>query len=403
MGIQSFRPSSGGGNPALGYVGSIQMTTGSRSWSQVGSAGNYALYSQNQESGYAYFVGATTTGTPLNRVVNITHSFTRIDIIGSVNDIVSLYKVAVKSTTEYLNPLTTLTSAVTTHTSSGTHTHPGSALPLINAFLVGGGGGGGRHGGGGGGGGGIVKLTAYMAVPSTAVSIGAAGLAHQNNGNNMGGQGGRSYFGAVWAQGGGGGAQHGHGGNNNPFNNNPANGGGGGGHNSSTGSGAGGSGFQQTSSTGIYVAEPLPTLGKSVDNRSPLELAFETASGGWPVTPLSVAGFSGGSGDSSSHGNGGGGGGAGGAGGNGGGDGSRGLGGVGHSSNISGSTVWYSVGGSGGQHGSSGAGSGYSWPQTNWSQGGYGMGGAGGAGDGGSNPQGSAGGPGIVIVRRFIP
>ncbi len=72
--------SSGGGQPNMTFVGSVHMSTYNRSWNQGGTAGYYGVYSANQEAGYAYFVGATTTGVPLNRMTNVTHSFTRIDI-----------------------------------------------------------------------------------------------------------------------------------------------------------------------------------------------------------------------------------------------------------------------------------------------------------------------------------
>ena len=91
----------GGGAGALGYVASVHMNTYNRSWAQGGTAGYYAIYSQNQESGYAYFVGAggMVTGIPLNRMESVSHAFTSIDIIAPSNDLISLYKVKVKATT----------------------------------------------------------------------------------------------------------------------------------------------------------------------------------------------------------------------------------------------------------------------------------------------------------------
>ena len=94
----------GGGAGALNYVASVHMSTFNRSWAQAGVAGNYGIYSQNQENGYAYFVGTgTTTGVSLNRMINVSHSFTRIDIIAPQNDIISLYKVKVKATSAFNN------------------------------------------------------------------------------------------------------------------------------------------------------------------------------------------------------------------------------------------------------------------------------------------------------------
>ena len=82
----------GGGQANMTFVASVHMTTYNRSWTQGGTAGYYAMFSVNQENGYVYFVGATTTGGPLNRLINVTHSFTRIDIIAPQNDMISLYK-----------------------------------------------------------------------------------------------------------------------------------------------------------------------------------------------------------------------------------------------------------------------------------------------------------------------
>jgi hypothetical protein len=368
------------------FVASVHMETYNRSWTQGGIPGYYALYSTNQENGYAYFVGATTTGAPLNRLVNITHSFTRIDIIAPVNDMISLYKAKVKSTTEFANPFAAFASFPSIITASGNFVLPNNALPLVNVMLVGAGGGGGRHGGGGGGGGGVVKLTAYQAVGTTSVTIPAGGLAHHRGlSEQFGSPGNRTYFGNVYALGGQGGAQHGHGANNNPFTSIPvANGGGGGGHNSDTGGCAGGSGTVQTSTTGL----------------------------GTSGSPVYHGGFSGGSGNSNSHGQGGGGGGAGGNGLNGNASHSGyANGGGGHSSDIAGTTTFYSVGASGGVHGTTGSrGPGLNFPPTNWVNGGIGMGGFGGAGDqtqnGGStsnDTRGWDGGPGSVIVRYYIP
>ena len=93
--------SGGGGQPNMSFVGSIHMSSYNRSWAQAGTAGSYGLYSANQENGFAYFVGATITGVPLNRVAAVSHSFTRIDIVAPTNDMVSLYKVKTKGSFNY--------------------------------------------------------------------------------------------------------------------------------------------------------------------------------------------------------------------------------------------------------------------------------------------------------------
>ena len=205
----------GGGAGALGFVASVHMITYNRSWAQGGTAGYYAIYSQNQESGYAYFVGSggMVTGIPLNRMSNVSHAFTRIDIIAPSNDLISLYKVKVKATTEFTNPFTAYNGGIASYpaviTSSGNFVLPNAALPMVNVVVVGGGGGagaghGGTHGGGGGGGGGnVVKLTAIQAVGTTGITIGSGGA--QSPSNQWGYNGGATYFGNVYALGGGGG------------------------------------------------------------------------------------------------------------------------------------------------------------------------------------------------------
>ncbi len=342
----------GGGQANMTYVASIHMNTYNRSWPQGGTPGYYALYSTNQENGYVYFVGATTTGAPLNRLANINHSFTRIDVIAPTNDMISLYKAKVKSTTEFPNPFVAFASFPSQITSSGNFVLPNNALPLVNVVVSGAGGTGGHgshsHGGGGGGGGSIVKLTAFQAVGTTSVTIGAG-----NNNENQG-KGGDTYFGNVYAMGGGGG---GHGGGH--PGSSGGNGGGAGG-----GSGQnGGSGTTQSASTG---------LGNS-------------------GSPVFHGGHSGGHnpGGSGHHHRGGGGGGAGGAGQNGG-DGSGGQGGPGHSSDIDGSSKTFGSGGRGAQYNNHGGHSTFN----------YGHGGNGGQ----ENNSGRGGGAnGIIIVRYYIP
>lgn len=349
----------GGGQANMTYVASIHMSTYNRSWAQGGTPGYYALYSTNQENGYAYFVGATTTGVALNRLANISHSFTRIDIIAPQNDMVSLYKAKVKATTEFPNAFANFSSFPSVISSSGNFVLPNNALPLVNVMLVGGGGGSGgdHHGGGGGGGGGVVKLTAYQAVGTTSVTIGA-----QTNGRNNGNP---TYFGNVYALGGGYGNHHGGNGHSG------ANGGGAGAHNSQF---SGGSGITQTSSTGLGTAG----------------------------SPVYHGGFAGGNstGGNSYNSRGGGGGGAGGAGGNGA-DGSGGNGGLAHNSDITGTNLSFAGGGRGaGHHNGSGS------EQYTAGFSGYGFGGRSGGhshNSGGGNDSPYRADQGVVIVRYYIP
>ena len=349
----------GGGQANMTFVASIHMNTYNRSWAQAGTAGYYAMYSTNQENGYAYFVGATTTGVPLNRLANVSHAFTRIDVVAPVNDMISLYKAKVKATTEFANALGGFASFPSVISSSGNFVLPNNALPLVNAMLVGGGGGsnGDHHGGGGGGGGGVVKLTAYQAVGTTSVTIGAS-----VNGRVTGNP---TYFGNVYALGGGAGSHHGQNGLAG------ANGGGGGGHHANS---SGGDGIVQTASTGL----------------------------GNTGSPVYHGGFSGGgqTGGSSHNLRGGGGGGAGGAGQNGTAGGGA-NGGLAHNSDITGTNLSYSGGGRGGGH-YSGGGS----EQHTAGFSGYGFGGRSGghqmnSGAGTDNPYRAD--QGVVIVRYYIP
>jgi hypothetical protein len=345
----------GGGQANMTYVASVHMETYNRSWAQGGTAGYYALYSTNQENGYAYFVGTgTTTGVALNRLANISHSFTRIDIIAPQNDMVSLYKAKVKSTTAFNNPFSAFSSFPSVIRSSGNFVLPNNALPLVNV-LVSGAGGHGGHGthngaGGGGGGGGVVKLTAFQAVGTTAVTISSC-----NSGNN-GGTSGTTYFGNVYALGGGaGGHRGGHNGGSG------ANGGGGSNHNSS-----GGSGITQTTSTGL----------------------------GTSGTPIYYGGHSGGhgSGSNNHHGTSGAGGGALAAGTSGSGNHGQTNGGIGHVSDIEGSNHMYGAGGAGGEYNGRGT--------AGWS--GHSARGHGGQ-SGNENDNNPSGDQGTVILRYYIP
>jgi len=355
----------GGGQANMTFVASIHMNTYNRAWTQGGTAGYYALYSTNQENGYAYFVGTgTTTGVALNRLANITHSFTRIDIIAPVNDMISLYKAKVKSTSVFNNPFALFSSFPSIIGSSGNFVLPNNALPLVNILVNGGGGGSGRghtsHGGGGGGGGaGVVKLTAYQAVGTTSITIGAGGGSRSN--------GSRTFFGNVYAFGGGYGSDHN--GNSADYYQGAdvANFGGNGGY---YGSG--------------HVA-PTPTLQTS------------TTGLGSSGTPVYHGGFHGGKNttdSSNGHNRGGGGGGSGGNGENSGND-SGGNGGLGHISDIAGTNYSYGPGGQGhGAHGSGGT--------SGWDRSGLSPFGHGGHPNGGTN-SGNGGGSGVVVVRYYIP
>lgn len=349
MGIQAFVPSGGGGTPGFDYIASVRMETYNRSWTQAGAAGNYIITSNVNNSGYAYFVGATTTGTPLNKVVNITHSFTRIDIVAPTNDYISLFKAAVKSTTVFANPFANFASFPSTITSSGNFVLPTSALPLVNAIVVGGGGGGGgHHGGGGGGGGGVIKLEGYQAVGTTSVTIGGGG----SGGSGHGSKGGDTYFGNVFSYGGTGGSGSGNG-----------NSGGLG----ANGGGASGHGGQSQSS----------------------HLDSATQQGGRGTQSGTATWYGGNAGGNRSGHRGGGGGGAGGNGGNGSGDPTHGA---GHTWNITGTNYEYALGGFGAHHSGDGYGS-HDGRTNHYGTGGHGV---------PSSGAGTGGQQGVVIVRYYI-
>lgn len=322
MAINTFPSASGGGQANMNYIASVHMESYNRSWPQGGSAGYYGLFSINQENGYAYFVGSgVSTGAPLNRLTNITHPFTRIDIIAPTNDMISLYKIQVKSTTLFNNPFgadpsigkAALSSYPGIVTSSGNFVLPNNALPLVNVLIAGAGGGAYHHSGGGGGGG-IVKLTAIQAVGTTGVTIGSGGW-------GQGGKGGDTYFGNVYALGGGNGADA----NSSSFSSGAANGAGYGRNNQAhSGTTLGGLGLTQTPSTG------LGNVG----------------------TPVYHGGYQGGGieGNFTPNHGGGGGAGAGGIGHNRTSTSSNGHGGPGHQSDITGTNLYYGSGGGGSHH-----------------------------------------------------
>jgi hypothetical protein len=345
------------------FVGSVQMATYNRSWAQGGTSGYYALYSTNQENGYAYFVGSgVSTGVALNRVNNITHAFTRIDIIAPTNDMISLYKAKLKATTLFNNPFDAdasigklaLNSYPGIVTASGNFVLPNNALPLVNVLVCGAGGGAYHHSGGAGGGN-VVKLTAIQAVGTTGVTIGSSAFGN-------GAKAGDTYFGNVYALGG----MAGNDANNNSYPSNPGNGAGIGKQTSShTGTSLGFAGTTQTTNTG------LGTVG------SP---AFFGGNRGGGV----VGSFA------PNHG-GGGGAGAGGAGMDRTNTSMDAQGGPGHQSDITGSNLYYGSGG-GGSHHLSPAVNGSASTAQSWGWGANSL--------SGTNTQ--SGGQGVVVVRYYI-
>jgi len=186
MGIQSFKPSSGGGVPGMSYIASIFMETYARTWTQGGTSGYYMMSSQNNSTGYVYFVGGTTTGGPLGQTLYVSHAFTSIQVVASKNDLVSLYKAAAKTTTDLANPgpkyadwlyNSKYTSYMFKTQTSGSWTLPSVGLPLIDVNVVGGGGGAHHHAGGGGAGG-VISLS-YYPVASNGIhnyTVGEAGF-----------------------------------------------------------------------------------------------------------------------------------------------------------------------------------------------------------------------------------
>jgi hypothetical protein len=363
----------GGGIPSMNFIGSIFLSTFSRSWAQGGTSGNYAIYSANQENGYAYFVGSSvTTGIPLNKMGAVNHAFTSINIVGIGGDLISLYKVKVKTTTQFTQGLSDfpysslVTGASATVSTTQAYSVPSNALSLVNVLIVGGGGAagaghGGTHGGGGGGGGGnIVKLTGVQPPVPIQITIGAGGTSGSSN--DMGNPGGTTFFGNFYALGGGGGGS---------WNNRPGGIGGNGGGAGAGNISQGGSGTSQGSASGLGTAGLLPPAGHGGNAGGAVS---DNSSG------LTKRG--------------GGGGGAGGIGGTGS-DGSGGAGGPGLVSDMSGSNVSYAPGGYGVQpNGGTGAG----WSGTPF--------GAGGQDtiNGHSNSSGQIGSPGrsgVVVVRYY--
>lgn len=350
MAVNKFPPTAGGGTPSMDFIKTVRLTTSALSWNRSGSAGSYGVYSQSGSSGYAYFVGtSTTTGVPLNKVAIVSHSFTSINIVGIPNDILSLYKVALDTNTSaYADPSTAyyqwfdnslVTAKVDTVTGSGNYTLPVYAMPIADITLVGAGAGGYQHGPGGGGGG-VIALTLFPINAGTAYSIGSG------SGSNSNTWGGNTTLGTLTALGG----APGH----SDYN----------GRNGGCGSGAAKSGSNQAKGGGSSI-QTAPTGGRT-------NLYY---------------GYSGGGVNNSTQHAGGGGGGAGGVGG----DGYNsvgGAGGNGHTCSLNG--IIYATGGPGSAHESNNHGSAPS---------GYGNPGSG--GKSAPNGVGDSGQNGIIIVRSY--
>jgi len=348
MAVVNFPQTSGGGQPNMDYIKSVRMSSAAITWNRSGSSGTYAVFSSSASSGYVYFVGTTTTGVPLNKLVPVNHDFTYIQVVGIPNDILNLYKVSVDTNiSAYANPSAayyqwfdnSLTTAkVETLAGAGAYTLPIFAMPVADVEVHAGGAGGHTHNAGGGAGG-TVYVSLFPISPSSSYSVGTG------SGPNSSANGGNSTFGTLTAFGGGAARNNQSGGDGGC--------GGGGGQNNSGVRNGGNS--TQTSPTGGRTNFGLGTSGgHSSGNNS-------HCSGG--------------------------GGGSGGAGGNGSGD-SPGAGGQGYVSPING--IVYSVGGFGSNHNNSTTGaapSGYGNP-----------GGGGGSSPGGTSASGQNG---IILVRTY--
>ena len=344
MGIQSFTPSSGG-LPGLEFINQVLLTSQTRSWAQGGGAGTYTIKSSTGQPGYAYFIGNTTVGGPLNGVIEVPAAFTSIKLIGTPGDLASLYKVSVKPTTSFA---TIATSTAYSSTQTGISL-PSNRTGFVDALMVGGGGGPGQHGGGAGGGG-ILILNSFPLAPGTPfnVQVGSAGGSDANGGDTI--------FAGTVAKGGGG-SQSG----SSSSGRTGGNGGGG------SGGGSGG----------------VPNQGNGQTAIVPIPGALTATSYGSIATAIGY-GNSGANGAGTNH-QGGGGGGAGG-------NASGRNGGPGLALTFTGSSVYYAAGGYGGTYSGQGNGT----VGTGWSASGYGMGGC-----ANSDSPGPSGTSGVVIVRSY--
>jgi len=184
MAINSFPGSSGGGLPGHNFIDQIYVSSRVRRWVRAGSPGYYrALSGLGEANGFIFFVQSDSTivQAPLGGVAEVTLPFTEIRILTAAQDLISLYKVAAKTTDSL-----TLSPNYTTITSTGLYTFPTNAVGFCDALLVGGGGGAYHHGGGGGGGG-IVEISSIpLKVSGTfSVQVGTAGATQSNGGDTV--------------------------------------------------------------------------------------------------------------------------------------------------------------------------------------------------------------------------
>ena len=154
MAINNFPGSAGGGLPGHNFIDQVYVSSKVRRWVRAGSPGYYrALSGLGDTSGFIFFVQSDSTivQAPLGGVAHLTLPFTEIRILTAAQDLISLYKVAAKTTDSL-----TLAPNYTTITSTGLYTFPTNAVGFCDALLVAGGGPGGgtSYGNGGGAGGG---------------------------------------------------------------------------------------------------------------------------------------------------------------------------------------------------------------------------------------------------------
>lgn len=370
MAITNFPGSAGGGLPSHNFIDQVYVSSRVRRWVKSGPAGYYRALSGLGEPGFVFFLQTDNTlvQAPLGGVANVTLPFTEIRILTAAQDLVSLYKVAAKTTDSL-----TLSANYTTITSTGLYTFPTNGVGFCDALLVGGGGGAYHHGGGGGGGG-IIELTSIpMKVGGTfSVQIGSGGSSQSSGGDTI--------FLNHTAKGGGGATGDSGNGKNGPC-------GGGATVSSASGSFSGGTGDANVAQLQTDKSRDswLATVGTSLTVPLPIQAAEHKFTGSsWNGGSISGSGHTGA-----------GGGGAGGNGGNGSGT-SPGQGGPGVQ--LTWGTVatnkYFSAGGGGSNHTqqNNGPGGGTGW---NNSAGHYGMG-----GDSDHNSIQSATG-GVVYVRTW--
>jgi hypothetical protein len=266
MAINNFPGSSGGGLPGHNFIDQIYVSSRVRKWTRSGSPGFYRALSGLGEPGFIFFVqnNGTLVQAPLGGVAEVTLPFTEIRVLTAAQDLISLYKVAAKTTDSL-----TLSPNYQTITSTGLYTFSTNGVGFADALLVGGGGAAYRHGGGGGGGG-ILEITSIpMKVGGTfAVTIGA--VAAVDSGSN----GGDTTFLNHTAKGGGGAAQDAGRGANGPT-------GGGGTVGSSSNSFGGGTGDANAAQLVIDTSRDswLATVGTSLSVPLPIQSGISRFTG----------------------------------------------------------------------------------------------------------------------------